>query len=239
MVVNRDEAIGLTDILSIEDAANINPIRVSSIESIEIIVTSKGVDISTPIFVNQGNRRAILTTEFLTYLKEKRWETDSKNNFVFDLEDWNYTLPIMKLPDMEYSYSDHSHQIAKMIESSMKNISDRSAPHSPVSTLQELFALVNTKLNVNIAALEVLIYSTMLPAKDTYGLARNAPNPVLGIGDLVIKNRSLGAAYAFECQSVTLSDPRSFFKLDRIDGPLDAMISPFEVVEHYKKIGKA
>lgn len=239
MIVNREEAIGLTDILSIDDAANINPIRVSAIECIEIVQTVKGEDTSTPIFVNQGNRRAILTTEFLTYLKEKRWETDGRNNFVFDLSDWNFALPIMKLPDMEYSYSDHSHQIAKVIESSMKSITDRNTPTSPVSTLQELFSLVNTKLNVNIAALEVLIYATMIPSKDSYGLARNQPGSVLGIADLVIKNRSLGGAFAFEDQSLTLVNPRSFFKLDRVDGPLDAMISPYEVVQHYKKLGRA
>lgn len=239
LIVSREEAIGLTDILSIDDVANINPIRVSSIECIEVSYRHKDEEISMPIFVNQGNRRAIMTTEFLSYLKTHRWETDGKNNFVFDLVDWNFTLPVMKLPDMEYSYSDHSHQIAKVIESSMKNITDRSTPHSPVSTLQELFSLVNTKLSVNIAALEILVYATMMPGKDSYNLARGAVSPVLGISDLVIKNRSMAAAYAYEDQSVSLTSPRSFFKLDRVDGPLDAMISPFEVVEHYKTIGRA
>lgn len=239
LVINRDEAVGLTDILSIDDVANINPIRVSSIECIEVSYRHKDEEISMPIYVNQGNRRAILTTEFLGYLKTHRWETDGKNNFVFDLVDWNFSLPVMKLPDMEYSYSDHSQQIAKVIESSMKNITDRSTPHSPVATLQELFSLVNTKLSVNIAALEVLIYAAMIPGKESYDLARNHPNPVLGISDLVIKNRSMAAAYAYEDQSVSLMNPRSFFKLDRVDGPLDAMISPFEVVEHYKTLGRA
>lgn len=239
LIINRDEAIGLTDILSIDDAANINPIRVSSIEVIEVQYQQAGHTLSVPIFVNQGNRRAVLTTEFLTYLKLQRWETDGKNNFVFDLINWDFGKPVMRLPDMEYSYSDHSHQIAKMIESSMKNITDRSNPHSPVSTLQELFALVNAKLNVNIAALEILIYATMIPSKESYGLARNVENPVLGISDLVIKNRSMAAAYAYEDQSTSLTNPRSFFKLDRVDGPLDAMISPYEVVQNYKRLGKA
>ena len=237
--VNREEVPGLTDILSIDDAANINPIRVSSIEMVEVCYTHKDQLISGIIYVNQGNRRAVFTTEFLTFLKANRWETDGKNNFVFDLMNWDFTLPVMKLPDMEYSYSDHSHQIAKMIESSMKNITDRSTPNSPVSTLQELFGLVNTKLNVNIAALEVLIYANMLPGKDAYGLARNSDNPILGISDMVIKNRSMAAALAYEDQSVSLTSPRSFFKLDRVDGPLDAMVSPYEVVEHYKTLGNA
>lgn len=239
MIVPREEAIGLTDILAVDDTSNINPLRVSSVTTVDFKTVQNGLEFTNSISVNQGNRRAILTSEFLAYLKEKRWETDSQNNFVFDLSDWNYVLPIMRLPDMEYSYSDHSHQIAKVIESSMKNITDRSAPNSSVFTLQELFALVNSKLNVNIAALEVLIYAMMIPTKDSNGLSRNRPGSVLGIADVVIKSRSLGAALAFEDQTVTLVNPQSFFKLDRVDGPLDAMIAPQEVVQHYRKIGRA
>jgi hypothetical protein len=240
MVVSRDEVIGLTDILSIDDVQNINPIRISAIECIEIShsVKNEVIPFSMPIFVNQGNRKALLTTEFLSYLKTHRWETDSKNNFVFDLKDWNFSLPVMKLREMEYSYSDHSHQIAKVIESSMKNITDRSNPHSPVSTLQELFSLVNTKLNVNIAALEVIIYASMVPSKDSYDMARNHQSPTLGVADMIIKNRSLAPAYAYEDQWQTLTSPRSFFMLDRPDSVFDVQLLPNEVVQHYKSLGK-
>lgn len=231
IVVNREEAIGLTDIISIDDVNNINPIRVSSIECIDIIYKHRDEEVTMPIFVSQGNRKAILTSEFLRYLKVNRWHTDGRNNFVFSLTDWDYSLPIMKLPDMEYSYSDHSHQIAKVIESSMKNITDRSNPHSAVSTLQELFSLVNTKLNVNIAALEVIIYAMMIPGKDNYDMGRNHENPILGISDMVIMNRSMGASLAYESQSQLLTSPRSFFKLDRPSSVFDVFIKPKCVIE--------
>lgn len=234
MIINREEATGLIDILSIDDVSDINPIRVSSIECIEISHMTRDGVMSMPIFVNQGNRRAMLTTEFLRYLKVHRWETDGKNNFVFDLIDWNFSIPVMSLPDMEYSYSDHSHQIAKVIESSMKNITDRSSPHSPVSTLQELFSLVNTKLNVNIAALEVIIYASMVPSKNNYDMARNHPNPVLGIADLVIKNRSMGPGLAYQDQAMQITDARSFFKLDRPSSPFDVFFAPADVVKEVK-----
>lgn len=230
LVVSSDEAIGLTTILSVDNVDDISPIRVSSIECIEIRVRNKGEEQSIPIFVNQGNRRAVLTSEFLRYLKVHRWETDSSNNFVFDLKDWDFSLPVMKLPDMEYSYSDHSHQIAKVIESSMKNITDRSNPHSPVSTLQELFTLVNTKLNVNIAALEVIIYAIMVPNKGNYDMARHYPNPVLGIAEQVIKNRSLSNVYAYESQSQSIIDPLSFYKNGRPSSIFDVFIDPYQVV---------
>jgi hypothetical protein len=234
LTISRDEAIGLTDILGMDDLTEINPTRLSSIECIEITVRSKNEEISIPIFVNQGNRKAVLTMEFLKYLKIHRWETDGKNNFVFDLKDWNFDQAVMVLPDMEYSFSDHSHQIAKVIESSMKNITDRSSPHSPVATLQELFLLVNAKLNVNIAALEVIIYAIMIPTKGSYGMARNHPSPVLGITNMVIYNRSLSNSYAYESQSAVITDPVSFYKLNRPSSVFDVFVDPKSVCDELK-----
>jgi len=235
LIVNRDEAIGLVDIFNIDSIDNINPIRISSVECIELkYMETPEEEISMPLYINQGNRCAIMTIEFLKYLKHHRWETDSRNNFLFNLQDWDFSLPIFKLIEVEYSFSDHSHQVATLIESSMKNITDRLKPDSPVSTLQELFRLVNTKLNVNIAALEVMVYSIMSDGRDDYKLARNVDAPVLGVADRIIKNRSLGPAYAYEDQFDTIIDPKSFMKLNRPDSIFDVFIAPQEVVDTYK-----
>jgi hypothetical protein len=236
LVVNRDEETGLIDILEIDDVANINPSRVSYIEYIELQFIDKVTTEERAVLlqVNQANRRAVLTTEFLLYLKKYGWEIDSKNNFMFDLKDWDFSLPVLKLPDMEYSYSDHGHQIAKVIESRMADISERATPNSPVATLQEVFNLVNSKLNVNLAALEVIVYSMMIAGIDDYSLARNKPNPVLGVASMVIKNRSLGAVYTFQGQTPTILSPRSFFPEGRCDIVLDAFVKPREVVDNYR-----
>lgn len=237
ITVNRDEAIGLTDILNVGSLDNININRVSSIDSIEICTIDKTHgEFRNFVTVGQEGRTAILTKEFLEYLKVSRWNTDARNNFVFDLDEWNYDLPIMKLPEMEYSFADHSKQIASVIESSMKNITNRSTPQSAISTLMELFELVNSKLSVNLAALEVIIYATMVKDTESYDMGRNSDGNVLGIADAIIKNRSLSTAYAYEDIFDTLIDPRSFFKLDRPDSPFDVAIAAKEVVDVYKQI---
>jgi hypothetical protein len=237
ITINGDDAPGLVDILNIDSIDAINPIRLSSIELIEVTYNAKKGTQIEPLTLNisQDNRRALMTKEFLDYLKVYRWETNNKNNFVFDLTNWDFSLPIFKLPEMEYSFSDHSHQIAKVIESNMKNITERAKPHSPIATLQELLTLVNSKLNVNMAVLEVIVYANMLSGSDCYELARGADNPILGIANLVIKNRSLSAAYAYQYQTDTLTSPRSFFKLDRPDSVFDVFIEPDKVVKEYNK----
>jgi hypothetical protein len=133
---------------------------------------------------------------------------------------------------MEYSYSDHSHQIAKVIESNMSMITERSNPHSPIYTLQELFNLVNNKLNVNIAALETIVYSLTIADKDDFRLGRNSDNAVLGVADMIIKKRSLSVAYGYEDQYKIIINPMSFYPEGRIDSVMDLFIKPKEVVEH-------
>lgn len=227
----RESAIGLIDILHIDNLDTLNPVRISSIDYVEIIVKNSKDEPPAIIYVSQGNKKVMMTIEFLKYLKTRQWEMDSKNNFVFDLKHWDFEKPLFKLPEMEYSYSDHSNMIAKVIESNMKSISDREQPYSPISTLQELFSLVNTKISVNIAALEVIIYSTMVKAPGEYALGRNVPEPVLGVADQVIKNRSLGIAYSYEDAAREIVNPKNFFKLDRQDSVFDSFICPQEYIE--------
>ena len=235
IVINRDDAIGLTDIDNIDSIENVNPNRVSAIEYVDIQYRTKNEEIAVPVSISQENRKAVLTMEFIRYLKVFKWRTDNRNNFVFDLTNWDFDLPIFKLPDMEYSYSDHSSQIEKIIESSMRNIAERSNPQSPISTLQELFMLVNSKLNVNMAALEVIIYATMIANPDDYQMGRHAENPVLSVTDTVLRNRSLSPAYAYEKQIEVITSPRSFYKMARPDSVFDVFIRPREVIHHYRQ----
>lgn len=232
--VSSEEAHGLTDVINTDRFENITPHRVSNIDMIEISYVDNGKETSVPIYLDQSGRSANFTMEFLKHIKFHRWQTDEANNFVFTFNDWDFSQAILSIPDVEYSFSEHSSQIAKIIESNMKNITNRANPHSPVATLQELFTLVNGKLNVNIAALEVIIYATMTISKDNSDLARNHEQPILGIAEQIIKTRSLGAAYAYEDIYLTMTDPRSFFIEDRPDSVMDVFVAPREVVEAYK-----
>lgn len=235
LILNKDNALGLTDILITANLDNVNIIRISSVKDIDFKFIDKSIEYDIPVNVDQSNRSPVLTLEFLSYLKKYRWEIDSRNNFVFDMKDWDFNLPILKLPEAEYSYADHSNQVAKMIESSVKKISDRANPESPISTLQELFMLVNSKLNVNLAVLEVIMYVNMVPDRNEFGLSRKSEVKMLGVADQLIKSRSLSNAYAYECQTEVMLNPRSFFKENRPDSILDVCIEPEGVIKERKR----
>lgn len=236
IVISQAEATGLTDILSVDCVEDIVISRISSIDIVGFETTIEGVSNVIPIHVTQHGRSAMLSTEFLNHIKEKRWTEDNRFNFVFDIEDWDYKLPILRLPDTEYSYSKHSKLVSKVIESRVKNIMERLKQDSPVNVLFDLYNLVNSKLDVNIAILEVVIYASMIynGHDDKYGLARNSPTASLGVAEMSIKNRSLSAIYAYEDQKDAILDPSNYYILDRPDCVFDAFVCPQEVVREYK-----
>lgn len=237
LMVSQKEAFALTDILLVQHVDAINPTRVSEIDYVGVSVEHNGIQDVTPICVSQNGRYAMFTHDFLRYLKLHHWSSDNKGNFIFDLENWDTSKPIFTLPEMEYSFSAHSHQVAKIIESSMEAITTRMKPNAPESTLVELFDLVNAKLNVNIAALEVILYASMIKngAEDDFGLARGSETASLGVSDQTLRNRSLSAAYTYEKQLMMITDPQSFYKQNRPDSVFDVFIHPLEVLQQYRR----
>lgn len=231
IVIPQAEALGLIDIISL-DWSQVNPNRISEINTIEVAVsTKKNETVRTTVDIKQGNKSALLTMEVLAFLKEAGWQTDNRNMFVLDLTKWDFSKPVFKFPDVEYSYSDHSKQIADMIEYLKMNGSKKNAISSPDILHQELFKLVNSKLNVASSCLEVIIYALMTDGYNSYGMGRNCEKEHLGLADLIIKNRTLSTAYGYEGVTNTLTSPSSFFNHDRPMSPFDALIAPKEVVE--------
>jgi len=231
LIIASQDLHGFTDIKNIDNVDDIDPSRISSIEQIGFSLYASNEDITT-IQIGQNARKAILTTEFIKYVKKMGWSVNSSHAFVFDMRQWDDKQPIFQLPNMEYSFAMHSKQIAAVIESKMKDFEERNKPETPVRTLFELFDLVNSKISVNIALLEVIIYAMMVNSTQdsNYSLARNSPSATLGVRDDVIHKRSLSAAYGFEYQIKFISDPYSFYQDRRPDHPLDVMFCPQDVI---------
>lgn len=237
LALSPTELYGFTDILTSDRIEDMDPSRLSSIKDVGFVFDT--IDESTPysVHVEQNGRSAILTTDFLKYAKQYRWTLNTSSAYIFDLSNWDFSKTIFQLPNMEYSYAKHSKQIADIIESKMKELNNRNSPESPVRTLSELFDMVNSKISVNIALLEVIIYAMMTynQKESNMYLARNSPDATLGVRDSIIHNRSMSGPYAFESQFRAITDPRSFFIDNRPDHPLDVFFAPQEVLSYKQK----
>jgi hypothetical protein len=235
IIVSREDATGLIDILNTPNLDNINPNRVSAVEMLAFKYVDRNVPYENIIITEKANRRPHLSIEFLKYLRDVNpWKIDERNNFIFTFKDWDFTLPFLQFPEVEYSFSDHSKEIEKLIESSAKQMANNEYNESPAVRLQKLFDLVNSKLNVNIACLEVIIEAVKVSGPGEFDLARNSENAVLAVADQVIKNRSLSNAFAYQDRLTTITNPKSFFALDRPDSVFDVFLSPKEVVDQLK-----
>ena len=235
--VDAEKAKGLIDVYNTESLDDLLPSRIFNINSIALEVLEGDLMVKIPITLTNSKKGAVFTIEFLHYLKEHGWDT-ANNAFRLPLDKWDFKHPIFKLPETEYSYSDHSKSIAKVIESKMAEISDRTKAGTPVSTLQELFALVNSKLQVNLAPLETIIYAGMVPNKSNFGLSRGAEEPVMAVSSLLIYSRSLSPALAYQRQHETLLNSNSYIKGNRPDSIMDVFICPAEVAKEYKGRGR-
>jgi hypothetical protein len=239
LIVAQDEAFGLTDLDIIVKVEDLNPTRVTKLEAIILELPKRGLN--ETIIVSQKCRSPSLSMDFLKYLKVHGWTSINKNQkngncFLFDLSGWDFNKPILRMPEMEYSFSQNSAQIAEIIESKIKDISDRMKPESPMHTLTELFDLVNSKLNVNIALLEIIVYGSMIRngADNDHSLARFSDYASMGTAKITMRSRSLSAGYAYENQADIIMNPMSFFKLNRPDSVFDVFIEPKDVVDYWK-----
>lgn len=236
--INRDQAMGLADVMAFDSFDILSFERIANIQVIDIKYFDGVGEVTLPLKISTDKRKAVFSEPFLRYLKKHPWETNDKGNFVFDMSQWNYKQPVIFYPEVEYSYSDHSQQIARMIESSVENMTDRVKPNSPAITLQELFMKVNDKLNMNIAPLELIVAAIMVPGPGSYDLGRGDPNAVLGIAQMLIKNRALSNAYAFKEQVTTLTSAKSFFPEGRPDSPMDVFFAPRECIAELDRQGR-
>jgi len=236
LMISQNECFGIKDIRKDKSIMNINPARVTKIESMVVITEIKGKVEYFPIKVKVGNRYGVLELKFLKYILETGYIADENNNYIFDVSKWKLVSPILSLPEVEYSFVALSGEIKKIFKS-VRILTGGVSKDTYDSMLSKLFTLVNSKLSINLAILEVIVYAFTvydLPNGD-YSLGRfSKRSDVVGLLDL-ITSRSLGAAYGYEYTTALITNPSSFFGEHRVNHPLDVLITPNEVIADKKR----
>ena len=118
--------------------------------------------------------------------------------------------------------------IAALLESTVKDLKKRDKIASAAAILQELYELVNSKLDVNLAILEVVLYGIMIQSAENYNYHLPKPWTDRGIGvkETIMQYRSLSATMAFEDHRDVLTNPITFLLNDRPNHPLDLLLVP-------------
>lgn len=235
LVIPSACAANFTDILEVKDVTMLSSItRVSEMPDIGIM-EGDGIKYElTPHKVSVDRRLASMTYPFLAHIKKNGWVLNEKGNYVIDMTGWDYSLPILTLPQKRYNMSDHSAEIADILESSMKRIADRDKEEAVDPTLEKLFDHVNERLNVNLAVLEVVLYGGMIVSAsgEDYSFPKVGTSRSLGVMESTIDMRSMAAKFAYEHQLRSITTPRNYTTPNRLDHPMDSIVMPYETLQH-------
>lgn len=229
LVIPQMFAPNITDVMANHNIEDLNIRQVSEIREIGVLVKEGNVEHPVEAVKTFKDRRlASLTYPMLRHIRKSKWDFDAKGDYVIDMEGWDWNEPVMTLPLIHFNMSDHSKDIASMLESSKGKMQERDKNIAPDSFLVELYNLVNDKLTVNLAVLEVVLYGAMIISAehDDYRLPKPWTDRGLGVMDMTMDRRSLSATMAYEGHYDVFISPESYTKHNRPDHPMDCLILP-------------
>lgn len=234
IMITQDECFGLKDIMLNKNITAIDPGSVSVINNITLkIENHKGNVDYVLIPVRIGNRYGVLEPKFLKYVIDNGFETDEYGNFIIGLNNWTSVSPILRLPEVEFSFLALSKDTKDMFKS-MAVTKEGYSKDSPDTLLSKVFRLVNSKLDINIALFEVVVYSfTTYDMKNgNYDLGRNSSDVQLANLLTIIDRRSAGASYGYDNLSGKIVTPNLFSTANKCDHKLDVLFAPNEILAH-------
>lgn len=243
LVLSQKAGFGIKDIIGGIDMYKLNPTNVTLIDMMYIVVTVDGKDQWYQINIEDTNKLGSFTYEFLEYIVNEGYVLDDNDNLVINLNNWDSADAILTMPELEYNFLALANQIKSAFKY-MATIKNGTALETPESLLQNVFHIVNTKLDVNLAILEVIVYAfTVYDVVDedgrginlnkSYSLGRNVNDQRLMRIEDIITNRSLGAGYAWEKVVNNILSPKSFYGKNAVSHPLDVVITPNEVIKEF------
>ena len=236
IVIPKDKAQNITDVLEVDDVHKLKTSNITELDSIGLIVTTAKTTEEPEIEVSVTHRKASLTHAALAHIRrlgqEGNWPIDEAGNYRFDMTGWDMSLPILELPLKHFNMSDHSKDIADILESSVEQMVARDRFIQPETILRNLFDLVNSRLVVNLAVLEVVHYGVMIVSAERhdYSLPKPWTESGLGVRAKTMNYRSLSVTMAYQGHSDVFVSPDSYNLTNRPEHLFDAILCPREVI---------
>lgn len=237
LIIPAEQASNITDIMEVKNIEDLNITRVSEFTNVGFYLEGEPDPVS--IEVNIGRRLASMTYGLLRHIRSHGWGVDDRGNYTIDLAGYDWTQPILTLPLKHFNMSDHSRDIATLLESSVDSMQARDHMATPDATLIELFDLVNSKLSVNLAVLDVVLYAAMVTSAEEgdYSLPKPWTSNSLGVMKYTMAHRSLSAAMAFENHREVITNPSSYTENNRTEHIFDWLLVPDEMEKYEQKPG--
>lgn len=224
------EAPHISDVNIVEDLQSLQLGFVSELTEVRLHVPMpKGMDVPK-ITVYSDNRPASMSRALLKRVREKGWEVTENNTYLIDLDGWDADEPLFELPMRHASMLDYAESIKSYMCSAKRKgpgmtMRDYTDAHA---ALREFYALVTSRLDVNIVHLEVLtkVLQVRSRAHRDYRMPLEGNKVEFGEFNALMYFRSMSAAMAYQGQKSVLELPMIYTVKNRPPHILDALFVP-------------
>jgi len=226
---------GYSYIKRVKNILNININNVSKVYEASIIEVDKnGKKVGEyPIKLKVGKHIPYFSELFINYIIKSDIEVLREDYFIIPLDNWNKKLPVLVYTDSEFDFEALAKEFEKLIKTrkTLQINGKLKSDLSPHILVQKLHEIVNKKLNINIALIEILVYAFTVYdlTSNNLDLGRNSKEKDL-IGYKRI-DTTIGSGYNWNNLQSKIVKPYYFDPKNKIGHPLDVLFKPKEVVE--------
>ncbi len=208
-------ATRLQDVMYIEDLSTTSPARLTQLEEIVFRIFKDDELLQEyPVRVSTNSQRAFFTLEMLEYIRKRGWEVDQSANYLLDLDQWDFNLPFVELPMVQYSTPAHMLAIKEMLttDSSKENRYTIAKYPNPSAALLAFHDLVKLRLSVNFSHLQTLMLTYLCedPSNFDYRIPKVKSNGVMVPYKDIMVTRDFALAMSYEKHFDTFKSMRTY-----------------------------
>lgn len=235
--IPRDEAQGLMLLKDITKSTDLRTItRISSFILEYTIDNEKHI---LPVTIEESGNRGSLTMDFLEHAKTVGYTLDERDLYVIPINGFSPNKAFVIMPNVEFSYFDLMKATKKAIFN-RRTKRDGTSTETPYELVERLFRMLNAKVTINIAMIEVIVYAFTvydMPNKN-YSLSRGSKNKQLASIKDLLAYRSAGATYGAG-RLMSYIHSAAIYRRDKDDHPMDILFFKEPTIEaarrRYKK----
>jgi hypothetical protein len=239
LLIKPEQAPSLTDLMKVDDVRKLDPVRIGVFDNITLIgVDRKSNEEVVSLHLTLNKRQASMTHDLLDHIRRVGWTISNQGQFLVDMKEWDFSKPLMSLPIRHFNMSDHQQEIENFLEKEDK--AGKYAEAGVDVMLADFHHLVNKKLDVNLAILEVVLLANMIsdPEKRNFRIPKCwDENLAKGTLRQMYNDRSMSALMAFQGHKQVLTDPNQALLTNRPDHPFDWLLLPGKISSYKYKNG--
>lgn len=257
LIVPQDSARGFNGITVNDNVDKLIPSKISRLDEIYLRITDKFGNEkyeSIQVAFNKNLSREVkktgksnkvmgyFTTGFLKYIingdgTNPNYQLEpGTDNYIISLNEWirmcqnrdlegKEEMKVIEFPKLEFSFL----QLTKEVADVVKKISSEDG--SIDKFIQTMFNILNVKLDINLALIEIIACSFIIMSKEKgdVHLGRGKSNDVASVAEIIYRS-SLGGTAGFERHKSYFLSPTTFGN-NIVAHPMDVLLRPRETVQ--------